>query len=363
MTISYIRKAGGVAISAAALLVAGAGVTAAQMIDLEGETVTIVHNASPGGATGLSAQLLADAWSQTMEGNPTIVVEAAPGGALTRGITQVMNARPDGLTIGYLAWQGSTRILDPEELQIPFEDFGFIGGIGGANFFLHVSTDVAETRDAFAELEEFSYGGFSPRSGPSMQTAGALDMLGIDWNFVSGFGGDGPLRAALSRGEVDGYPATAVVYNDQLRDGPMAEGETIGVWQYGFPTEDGTGMEPDPAFSEDIPTFDAYYEEQTGEAPSGPIWDMIQFHARVTSPVSWIVVAPPGTPEEHLQMLRESFREATQTEEYQQGAQQVFGGPPNIEYWEEMLAIVEEVQNTPQEMRDLMREYLSRMEG
>ncbi len=53
----------------------GLAPAAAQVIDLEGRTVTIVHNASPGGSTGLISQLAADAWSQTMEGNPTIVVQ------------------------------------------------------------------------------------------------------------------------------------------------------------------------------------------------------------------------------------------------------------------------------------------------
>jgi tripartite-type tricarboxylate transporter receptor subunit TctC len=350
-----------VAATVAALSVSAAP-GAAEVIDLSGETVTIVHNASPGGATGLSAQVLADAWAKTMEGDPTVVVQAVPGGALTKGINQVMNARPNGLTIGYLAWQGSTRILDPEPLQIPFQDFGMIGGVGGANFFLHVDSEVAESGDAFAELDAFSFGGFSPKSAPSMQTAGALDLLGIDWNFVSGFGGDGPLLAAMERGEVDGYAATAVIYNAQLKDGPIADGESIGVWHFGFPTEEG-GMAPDPAFGGEIPTLAEYLEQQTGEAPSGPAWDMIMFHARVSAPVSWIVVAPPGTPAAHVEMLQRSFVEAVESEEYQAQAAQVFRGAPNIEYADEMTAIVEEVQGTSEELKETMRDYISRMEG
>jgi hypothetical protein len=36
-------------------------------------------------------------------GNPEIVVQSVAGGTLTRGIQQVMNARPDGKTLGWLA--------------------------------------------------------------------------------------------------------------------------------------------------------------------------------------------------------------------------------------------------------------------
>jgi tripartite-type tricarboxylate transporter receptor subunit TctC len=366
MTETDLWPGGRVAAAAALLLAATSLPATAQVIDLEGKTVTIVHNASPGGATGLGSQLAADAWTKTMAGNPTMVVQSVQGGALTKGINQVLNARPDGLTIGWLAWQGSTRILDPEPLQIPFEDFGLIAGVGAGNFFLHVRTDVGdgiETREEVAELDSLSFGGFSPKSAASMQTAGALDMLGVDWNFVSGFGGDGPLRAAQARGEIEAYPATAVIYKRDLRDGPIAEGETLGAWHYSWPTEDNSAMTPDPSYDGEVPTFAEYYEQVRGEAPSGPIWEMIQFHGNVSNKVNWIIVAPPGTPEEHVEMLRESFREATSTPEYLEAATQLYGAEPNIEYAEEIIQIVDDVQNTSEELKDIMREYISRMEG
>ncbi|MBF9044206.1 hypothetical protein HKCCE4037_12760 [Rhodobacterales bacterium HKCCE4037] len=343
-------------------LLLSAGTAMSQVIDLEGETVTIVHNAAPGGSTGLSSQVLADVWAQTMEGNPTIVVQSVEGGALTRGIQQVMNSRPDGLTIGYVAWQGTTRILDPEELQIPFQDAGIIGGIGGAAFFTHVDAEVAADGDAFANLESLRFGGFSPRSAPSMQMAGVLDLLGVDWSFVSGMGGDGPLRAAMERGEIEAYPATVSIYLQDLRDGPIAAGETTGIYHIGRIDEDGA-EQPIEAFGGAFPTVTEYLAAQLGETPSGPIWDMIMFHSEASAPVNWLVMAPPGTSEEHLAMLRESFAEAVQSPEYLEAATNVFGGEPNIVLYEQMLDIVNTVQNTPEELRETMRAYIAEMEG
>ncbi|MBF9033214.1 hypothetical protein HKCCE2091_03100 [Rhodobacterales bacterium HKCCE2091] len=353
-------KAGLAGLAAGALMTAGAAT--AQVIDLEGQTVTIIHNAAPGGSTGLSSQVLADMWSQTMEGNPTIVVQSVEGGALTRGIQQVMNSRPDGLTLGYVAWQGTTRILDPEELQIPFQDFGIIGGIGGAAFFVHADAAVAPDGASMADLEHLRFGGYSPRSAPSMQLAGALDLLGVDWSFVSGLGGDGPLRAALERGEIEAYPATISVYLSDLRDGPIAAGESSAIFHIGSVDANGE-MQPIPAFGGEVPTVAEYMTEQLGELPSGPIWDMIMFHSRASAPVNWLVVAPPGTPEEHVAMLRESFAEAVQSQEYIDAATNVFGGEPNVVLFEDMLDIVNEVQNTSEELKQTMRDYIARMEG
>ena len=357
------KTPGALAASALTAILALTAPAGAQVLDLDGKTVTLVHNASPGGATGLSAQVLADAWAQTMEGNPTMVVQSVAGGALTKGIDHVMEARPDGLTLGYLAWQGTTRILDPEILQIPFEEFGTIAGIGGSNFLVHARTDLGgglEGRDEFASLESVKVGGYSSKMTQGMQTLAALDLLGVDWSYVSGMFGDGPLYAALQRGEIEAYPATTAQYMNELEAGPIADGTSMAVWQMGPILEDGT-MKKDPAL-EGIPTVGEYIEAATGAAPEGPMWDVVMYHAEASAPVNWIVVAPPGTPEEHLVMLRESFDAAVADAAYLEQATKVYGSAPNIVHAEEMSGIIADVQNTPEEIKDAMRGLIDRME-
>ncbi|MGI3165912.1 hypothetical protein [Pseudooceanicola sp. 200-1SW] len=363
MKLGMTKTPGALAASALALCLSLAVPAGAQVLDLDGKTVTLVHNASPGGATGISAQVLADAWAKTMAGNPTVVVQSVAGGALTKGIDHVMEARPNGLTLGYLAWQGTTRILDPEPLQIPFEDFGTIAGIGGSNFLIHARTDIGgglEGRDEFAGLETVKVGGYSAKMTQGMQTLAALDLLGVDWSYVSGMFGDGPLYAALQRGEIEAYPATSAQFINELEAGPIAEGSSMAVWQMGPILEDGT-MKKDPAL-EGVPTVGEYIEAATGKAPEGEAWDVIMYHAQSSAPVNWIVVAPPGLPEEHLEMLRASFDAAVATPEYLEQATKVYGSEPNIVHSEAMSAIIADVQNTPEEIKDAMRGLIDRME-
>lgn len=352
---------------AATLLMGSAALTnaQAQVIDLSGKTVTLVHNAAPGGSTGLGAQIAADAWSKTMAGNPTIVVQSVEGGALARGIRQVMNARPDGRTLGWVAWGGSTRVLDPEELQIPFKDFGVIGGVGGAHFFVHVSTKIGggltERDDFVNKAGTFTFGGFSAQSAPAMRTAAAMEMLGVDYKFVSGFGGDGPLQAALQRGEVDGYPATAVIYNRTLKDTMIKDGESLGLFYFSPPKADGTGLTEDP-FMPELEPFDRYYRRVTGKEPSGPAWDVIKFHGGISDRVNWLVVAPPGTPEEHLAMLRESFAEAVSSPVFLEQAERIFGQEPTLTVYPEIMDVIDEVTRTDETLKDKMRAFLKSME-
>jgi len=343
-----------------------AGAAEAQQIDLAGKTVTLVINVAPGGATALTAQLAAEAWAKTMAGNPTIVVQPVEGGALSRGIHQVMNSRPDGLTVGWLAWDGSTRILDPVELQIPFDKFGAIAGVGGFHFFMHVDRKLGgglEKPDDFAAKVKgpITMGGFSAKSSASMRAAGALDMLGIEYRFVSGFAGGAPLAAAIERGEIDSYPATGVDYNQSLKSGIIADGKTMGLYYFSSPNAEGTGLLADPSMPEFEP-FDSYYRRVKGEEPSGPIWDMIRFHGRVSDPVNWLVVAPPGTPEAHLAMLRETFVEATAKPEFLDKATSILRGTPKITGYPQIGEIVREVASTDETLKETMRGFLKKME-
>lgn len=352
---------------AAALLLGSVAFTAAQaqVIDLSGQTVTLIHNAAPGGSTGLGAQVAADAWSKTMAGNPTIVVQSVEGGALARGIRQVMNSRPDGRTLGWVAWSGSTRVLDPEELQIPFKDFGIIGGVGGAHFFVHASSQIGgelKNRDDFVKkAETFTFGGFTALSAASMRTAAAMDMLGVDYKFVSGFGGDGPLQAAMQRGEIEGYPATGVIYNRTLKDTMIKDGESLGLFYFSPPKPDGSGLIEDP-FMEGLEPFDQYYRRVMGKEPSGPAWDVIRFHGGIGDRVNWLVVAPPGTPEEHLAMLRESFAEAVSSPEFLTNAERIFGQKPALTVYPQIMDVIDEVSRTDEALKDTMRGYLKNME-
>lgn len=356
---SRLALGAGVAIVAAALMPA-----AVNAQSMAGKTITLIHNASPGGSTGLGAQVAADAWAKAIEGNPTFVVQSVAGGALTKGINSVMNARPNGTTLGWLAWQGSTRILDVPELQVAFDEFGVIGGVGGANFFVAASKDTGDgisSETDIVDVDKVTFGGFSVKSGASQQTAAAFDMLDVDWKFASGFRGGGPLLAALGRGEIDAYPATATSYGKDYKDGLIADGDAFALWHYGPIDADGN-MVADPAFGGVVPTFVEFYEAQTGNKPEGNEWDVIKFHSEVSNPVNWLVVAPPGTSDEMLAMFRESFAKAVASEDFQEAALKVFGSPPNILLADEAVALVSNVKNTSEEMKTLLKEYIERME-
>ena len=339
---------------------------AASAESMAGKTITLIHNASPGGSTGLGAQILANYWSKAIEGEPTMIVQSVPGGALTKGINQARNAKPDGTTIGYVAWSGSTRILDDPALQIPFEKLGLIGGVGGTSQMISIRTDAGDgisNPGDFAKLDEVVFGGYSVKSMPSMSFAAAFDLLGLDWTFVSGFFGDTKISAAQMRGEIEAGMSTASYYRTQLKDGAVADGEIMPVFYLGAPTADGKDIVKTDAYGEIALPFSEYYRNITGKDPSGPEWELIKFNGTNHEPVIWLIFAPEGTPDETMKTLRNAFVKASTDPAYIAEATKLYGAEPLITSGQAIIDRVKSVQGTTEEMKDILRTYIAKLKG
>ena len=348
----------------AALMTVGSISASAE--SMAGKTITLIHNASPGGSTGLGAQVLANFWSKAIEGEPTMIVQSVPGGALTKGIHAAMNAKADGTTLAYVAWSGSTRILDEGALKIEFDKLGLIGGIGGGSQLISVSTDLGdgvEKPEDFMNVGEFSFGGYSAKSMPSMAFAAAFDMLGLDWSFVSGFRGGGKIAAAHARGEIDVGMATSSYYRTQLEGGVVADGDVLPLFYLGAPTEDGKSLVETDAFGDTAVPFSTYYRNVTGKDPSGPEWDLIKFNGTSHEPVTWLIFAPADTPADTLKTLRDAFASVATDAAYIADTAKVLGGDPVVTYGQGIIDKVDNVQKTSEEMKELLRTYIAKLKG
>lgn len=333
---------------------------------MAGKTITIIHNASPGGSTGLGSQILANYWSKAIEGSPTMVVQSVPGGALTKGIHAAMNSKADGTTLGYVAWSGSTRILDEPALQIKFEKLGLIGGVGGTSQMITVRTDTGsgvKNAEDFVKLGKIKFGGYSVKSMPSMAFAAAFDMLGMEWSFVSGFFGDTKINAAQLRGEIEAGMSTASYFRTQLKDGVVKDGEVLPLFYLGHPNEAGTGIIKTDAYGDVAIPFDEFYRNATGKEPSGPAWDLIKFNGTNHEPVVWLIFAPEGTTDDTLKTLREGFEAAVTDPGYIAESTKLFGTAPLITRGQDIIDNVNDVQNTSDEMKDILRGYIDRLKG
>jgi len=347
-----------------ALAVAGATVApTTALADYSGKTIRLVTNVGPGGVVDVQARLFAEYWQRHIDGAPNIVIESMPGGGMMLGIQYVFRAAdPDGETLAWVAPGMSTRPLGPIDQQIDYDGIHVIGGIS-IPVIAYARRDVAPGIDEPADIagvERITVAGFQPRSGFDLNTLVGLRLLGVNFDYVAGFQGGSDIMAAMLRGE--GQVATTALnsYRVGISQSFIEPGIGIGLWH--IPPLDDEGQPIELADVTEAPAFHVLYEQIHGAAPSGPGYDAIMYLNNVPT---IMVAAPPGTPAELVDLLRESFVSTTQDPEYLAAVEGQVALVPTFFDSAQVQAVVDRVSdldaNEPEMalyIRDLIEEFL-----
>lgn len=346
-----------------ALVTAGLvlAVSAADAQFYKGKTLKIVTNASAGGSTGVSSQTFANVLAKHIPGNPEIIVQPVPGGAQLKGINFVKNARANGLTIGWSAWSGATRILDPKNRQVAFHEFKIIGGAGTPPMLV-IRSDAGpgvKTATDLMKAGKIKFGGFRPASTWDMRARLSFELLGVPYDYVSGFRGGRPAHAALLRKEINvRAPALGSSYLGELKDGMVKEGKLTPLFYWGLPT--GDGPTKGYAAAEGISTFYDFHKAVKGKAPSGPKWDAIKFMTNANDAMTWLVWAPAKTPDDRVAILRKAFVATAKDPEFIQAMVKRTKMAPTIVMPKDAEELVNSLRSTDKAIIDTMRDSIDR---
>lgn len=324
----------------------------------EGETIEIVYNTGPGSAVGLTAQLVAQHLGKHIEGQPEVVAVSMPGGALLKGIQYVNTAKPDGNTLGWLAWGGSTRVLDPEPLRVKFHEMGILGGLS-TQWVTHARTDIGGGLGSgadFAALETVTHGGISPNVSTDLRMAASLDLLGINMDYVGGHKGGADVLAALRRGEVQTRNGTTSNYLTAVVPDLVDSGEVVGVFYWGQPTGDGELAVPALA---PLPTFYDYVVAHRGAPPSGPSYDFLRYMTRTSDGMAWLFATPPNVPENRQAQLSAAFDALFEDPDFVESATRILATAPEHVPREDAIEIVNEVRDVSPEIVETMKHYIA----
>jgi hypothetical protein len=166
------------------------------------------------------------------------------------------------------------------------------------------------------------YTGRAPMNIIDITATTALDALGVDYVYVSGYSGDAAIAKSLEQGETNITGSTYSAWqNFQNR---MAEDGTLVKLFYN--RRNGVDGKPadDPNYA-DWPTFEDVYEQVKGESPSGELWDAYAFANDMLSTATWVVAGPPNMDESATAAIREAFKNIVADPEFQAEATKVVG--------------------------------------
>jgi tripartite-type tricarboxylate transporter receptor subunit TctC len=288
-----------------------------------GKTVTLYVGRTPGSGGDLAARMFAGHWARQIPGEPNVIVRNMPGGAGTRVFNWAAEvADANGLHVVFSPTAGIEAVLKEPGLRANFAEMPFIGGLMSPNL-AYVSTDKVKVPADLLTAEGLVFGGNNPIARFDLLGRLALDALGVDYQYVTGFQGGADVFNAVRRGEIDLQVGSLGQYRFSIEPTLVEEGHAIPLWHYPGTGEDG---EPYPLdVAGDIPSFEQFYEQVKGEPPSGREYEMLKWILPRVNDIVYAAIAPPGTPEDVVTILQDSFAAVTRDPVYLQEAQQMYG--------------------------------------
>ena len=327
-----------------------------------GKTITIVVGASAGSGGDVSARTFMNGLAKHIPGEPNIIVRnmEGAGGAVALNFAYE-KADPDGLTFYYGNWDPMAVLAGGEGIRFVPEEFGVIGSAANERGTV-VRTDAGSglsTQADIASVEGLRIGGRS--SGNTNDLIGnlALTIVGADFRYIPGFKSMGKMAPGILSGELQaGHTATGGF--SRFFTETTADNETMMLFYHPFFDENGEVVIPaQTPFYDGLPSLKDLYVEIHGSEPSGIHWETYKWlrtNVHATSPA---MVAPPGTSEDILNVMREAYQATWSDPEFRNGWIAQFGVFPHVNPTDATVNAFKDYRSITPEMLEVVEEMVA----
>lgn len=254
----------------------------------EGKVIKIAVAFPPGGGYDRMARILARYLPKHIPGKPTVIVENMPGASGMIGANYLYNiAKPDGLTIGSInRVTPSAQLLKIEGVKFDMLKYSWIGSAATETSVLALRTDLPYK--TFEDLKKTKDSINIGATGPGDITYNfpilIKQFLGLNLKITTGYVATSNIVLAVERKEVDGFASAYTSMKPHVARGLLRPILRAKV--------------PSPGI-ENLPAVEDLVTDKIGKT----ITTMYAVSDRVGRPY----VAPPGTPEDIMKILRDAF--------------------------------------------------------
>jgi tripartite-type tricarboxylate transporter receptor subunit TctC len=294
--------------------------------DYTGKRLTLVVNHAVGGSTDIEARLLARHLSRVVPGSPTFIVQniaGAGGSVAVNWLAEV--ARPDGLVMGYFAGMASHAALQGKNLRVDLKKFALLAASPGINvtFARRDLLSRMDKPDDFLKASDFWIGGLSAESNKDVRLRMQMDLLGMNYHYLTGYKGSSEARLALRRKEIQVYVEALSAYRSSIEEMVKA-GEVLPIW-YDPLFKDGKAYRSSD--TKDIPAepFDEFIRRVKGVEPTGEMWEAYKLVTQFSTTFLYLMMMPPGAPPEAVEIMKAAISKLNDDPVYQQEAARLLG--------------------------------------
>lgn len=325
----------------------------------QGKNISFLINFSAGGPTDIEGRIVARHLARHIPGNPAIVVQNMSGGGGVTGINYLGEvAKRDGLTLGYFTGPYNHQMMKSSTLRIDLMKVPFIASVQGVTA-CYIRSDVPpgmKKPTDIAKAERFRAGGLSFDSNKDLRFRLAFDILGVKYDYVTGYNSSNDARLALQRNEIQYHDENIPGYRGAVEPQLVKTGIVTPLYYHDVIRADGT-MVKSPDYPE-LSSFTEVYTQIYGKAPSGIKYEALKAANMASQNLNRVALLPPGSPREAVLALRQAFVGLSNDEEFIGEAKKVMRFQPRFESGEDGERLRDKVLRAPSEIVEFVRKYV-----
>ena len=345
------------AASPAAAAPAAPAAAAAPKVDVKaiedfykGKTVRVIVATTAGSAFDAWGRLIARHMPKHLPGSPTMIVENMPGAGQLIGANFLYNIAPkDGTTIGtFVETHVTNQLTGGKGIEFDIAKFNWIGAVQSSNIACLARTDAGSKAPDLAAMigpnaPEAIFGTTGPGTNGYDFPFLMKQLLGVNIKLVSGYPGNQEVRLAIETGEIQAYCATW----DAVKRG-LEPWKAAGTPPYKILVQEGAERHPD---IKDVPLLHDLAKSEDDKR----MFILLSGPSNYTRPFA----APPGTPPDRVEALRQAFMETFKDPELIQETKKA-----DLDYDPRTGAQVQagfiEILNTPKESAERFTKLMAR---
>ncbi len=325
----------------------------------QGKTLSLIINFAAGGPTDIEGRIVARHLSKHIPGQPVVIVQNMAGAGGVTGINFLGEvAKADGQTMGYFTGPYNHQMMRTPTLRADLGKLPFIASVYGVTV-CYIRSDVApgiKKPTDIAKAQRFRAGGLSFDSNKDLRFRLAFDILGLKYDYVTGYNSSSDARLAVQRNEIQYHDESIPGYRSAVEPQMVKTGIVTPIYYHDVFSPDGA-LRSSPDFPE-LSSFAEVYMQIFGKPPSGIKYEALKAANIASGNMSRVAILPPGTSSDAVAALRQAFASLSRDEEFIAEAKKSMRFHPRFITGEEGEKLKQKITQVPNELITFIREFI-----
>jgi len=325
----------------------------------QGKNITLLINFAAGGPTDIEGRIVARHLAKHIPGNPAVIVQNMPGAGGVTGLNFLGEAaKKDALTVGYFTGPYNHHMMKSTTLRTDLMQLPFIASVGSVTV-CYIRSDVPpgiKKPTDIAKAERFRAGGLSYDSNKDLRFRLAFDILGLKYDYVTGYNSSNDARLAVQRNEIQYHDENVPGYRGVVEPQLVKTGIVTPLYYHDVIKPDGS-MGKSPDYPE-LNSFTEIYTQIFGKTPTGIKYEALKAANMASQNLSRVALLTPNAPKQAVVDLRQAFTSLAKDEEFIAEAKKAMRFQPRFDVGEDGERLRDKVLRAPDEVVEFVRQYI-----